>query len=49
MIHMLYQVLFSRKKIKKITKFVLSYDIASGCDIKPYIRIDKPLVVYRFW
>ena len=29
-------------------KFFLSYDIASGSEITPSIKIDKPLVVYRF-
>ena len=27
----------------------LSYDFASGSDITPCIKNDKPLVVYRFW
>ena len=27
---------------------ILSYDVASGSEIKPYNKIDKPLVVYRF-
>ena len=26
----------------------ISYGIVSGCDIMPYIKIDKPLVVYIF-
>ena len=26
----------------------LLYDVASGSEITPYIKIDKPLVVYRF-
>ena len=26
----------------------LSYDVASGSEIKPCNKIDKPLVVYRF-
>ena len=26
----------------------LSYDAASGSEITPYNKIDKPLVVYRF-
>ena len=26
----------------------LSYDVASGSDIPPCIKIDKPLLVYRF-
>ena len=29
-------------------KYLLSYDVASGSEIKPCIKIDKPLVVYRF-
>ena len=28
--------------------FNLSYDVASGSEIKPCNKIDKPLVVYRF-
>ena len=27
----------------------LSYDVPPGNDITPFIKIDKPLVVYRFW
>ena len=27
---------------------LLSYDNASGSEIKPYNKIDKPIVVYRF-
>ena len=32
------------------TRFItsLSYDVASGSEITPYNKIDKPLVVYRF-
>ena len=30
------------------TKDTLSYDVASGSEITPYNKIDKPLVVYRF-
>ena len=26
----------------------LSYDVASGSEITPCIKMDKPLVVYRF-
>ena len=26
----------------------LSYDVASGSEITPCIKVDKPLVVYRF-
>ena len=29
-------------------KHALSYDVASGSEITPCNRIDKPLVVYRF-
>ena len=28
--------------------FILSYDVTSGSEITPCIKIDKPLVVYRF-
>ena len=28
--------------------FKLSYDVASGSEITPCNKIDKPLVVYRF-
>ena len=28
--------------------FLLSYDVASGSEITPCNKIDKPLVVYRF-
>ena len=39
-------------KIKKYCKTLifgttLSYDVASGSEITPCIKIDKPLVVYR--
>ena len=27
----------------------LLYDVESSGDITPCIKIDKPLVVYRFW
>ena len=27
----------------------ISFDVASGSDITPCIKIDKRLVVYRFW
>ena len=29
-------------------KCILSYDVASGSEITPCNKIDKPLVVYRF-
>ena len=29
-------------------KFLLSYDVASGSEITPCNKINKPLVVYRF-
>ena len=33
----------------KDTKYpILSYDVASGSDITPCIKIDKPVVIYRF-
>ena len=31
-----------------VTLILLSHDIASGSDITPCNKIDKPLVVYRF-
>ena len=31
-----------------IIEGVLSYDVASGSEITPCNKIDKPLVVYRF-
>ena len=31
-----------------IVDIVLSYDVASGSEITPCNKIDKPLVVYRF-
>ena len=33
---------------KQIFKQSLSYDVASGSEITPCNKIDKPLVVYRF-
>ena len=35
-------------KIRHDCKKHLSYDVASGSEITPYNKIDKPLVVYRF-
>ena len=37
-----------KKKKKKKKKILLSYDVASGSEITPCNKIDKPLVVYRF-
>ena len=37
------------EKRRKAVKPDLSYDIVSGSDIAPCIKIDKPLVLYRFW
>ena len=42
-----------RKKVtaskeKVLRKFHLSYDVASGSEIMPCNKIDKPLVVYSF-
>ena len=34
--------------VMKDEKRVLSYDITSGSVITPCIKINKPLVVYRF-
>ena len=31
-----------------IKEFTLSYDVASGSEITPCDKIDKPLMVYRF-
>ena len=31
-----------------IDSYSLSYDVASGSEIRPCNKIDKPLVVYRF-
>ena len=31
-----------------VAEFTLSYDVASGSEITACIKIDKPLVVYRF-
>ena len=31
-----------------LKKILLSYDVASGSEITPCNKIDKPLVVYRF-
>ena len=36
------------RKEKGFKAFYLTYDFASECEITPYIKIDKPLVVYRF-
>ena len=32
----------------KYVEYGLSYDVASGSEITPCNKIDKPLVVYRF-
>ena len=37
-----------KKKSNKELKMGLSYDVASGSEITPCNKIDKPLVVYRF-
>ena len=31
-----------------VVHYILSYDVASGSEITPCIKIDKPLVVYIF-
>ena len=38
----------SVEKIEYLFYLFLSYDVASGSEIKPCNKIDKPLVVYRF-
>ena len=42
------QRLLLHLKLKSI-KYNLLYDIASGSELTSCIKIDKPLVVYRFW
>ena len=37
-----------RKKVNAMFYNNLSYDVASGSEITPCNKIDKPLVVYRF-
>ena len=39
----------SRRGFRKGELHILSYDLASGSEITPCIKIDKPLVVYRFF
>ena len=42
-------VLFVRKLYTSVLKYCfLSYDVASGSEITPGNKIDKPQVVYRF-
>ena len=41
--------LMSRLNHVSVIHFVLSYDIPSGSEITPCIKIDKPPVFYRFW
>ena len=41
-VHILGWILF------EVNKMSLSYDVASGSEITPCNKIDKPLVVYRF-
>ena len=33
----------------EMVRCFLSHDIASGSDVRPCNKIDKPQVVYRFW
>ena len=40
--------LANSRKNKDVRKSILSYDVASGSEIMPCNKIDKPLVVYRF-
>ena len=37
-----------QKKILLFQEIRLSYDVASGNEITPCNKIDKPLVIYRF-
>ena len=45
---MTFNLELSSAKDAKHKYSVLSYDVASESDITPCIKIDKPLVVYRF-
>ena len=38
----------SAKNTKNGGESILSYDVASGSEITPCNKVDKPLVVYRF-
>ena len=45
----IYVAAFDMKYINySVIYTLLSYDVASGSEITPFNRIDKPLVVYRF-
>ena len=47
--HLLFQArLYLQNWTYSIYKYELSYDVASGSEITPCNKIDKPLVVYRF-
>ena len=35
--------------IYSVVSLILLHDLVSGCDIKPCIKMDKPLVVYIFF
>ena len=35
--------------VNAVKFYTLSYDVRSGSEITPCIKINKPLVVYRFW
>ena len=40
--------MFNQTKLSCMIYFKLSYDVAPGSEIMSCIKIDKPLVVYRF-
>ena len=42
-----YKIYSAYKDFNKLV-YILSYDVASGSEIMPCNKIDKPLVVYRF-
>ena len=44
----LYHYLAQKLKLHVIRETLLSHDVASGSEITPCNKIDKPLVVYRF-
>ena len=46
--HIVTGIFYKQRIIVKLNKYFLSYDVASGSEITPCNKIDKPLVVYRF-
>ena len=47
-VHMQHSQIFSPPSQFIFNYLSLSYDVASESEITPFIKIDKPLVVYRF-